>query len=178
MGSRNNNTCAAADGGVAETQITQSGTTISSSATIQTPGGNNNNNNGVLTTSQSSAYTSVPPRSSTILSDPSPSTSQPRSSSTSDPSILGGRCANGWGSDCICLDESTCRNKWKGTPYTGYSPNWPCPNEPDNVMACVVKPCLGQVAPAQCLWKEACSTTDAKLICPGGSDFICCGHSW
>ncbi|KAK0712049.1 hypothetical protein B0H67DRAFT_493063, partial [Lasiosphaeris hirsuta] len=95
---------------------------------------------------------------------------------------VGGRCSNQWGGDCICLDEGICRNKWKGTPYTGTPDNWPCPNDPDNIMACVVKPCLGKVEPAQCLWKEACRQldpgADATPICPGDGDFVCCAHSW
>jgi hypothetical protein len=70
---------------------------------------------------------------------------------------IGGRCSNNWGGDCICLDKDVCRTKWKGTPYTGTPDNWPCPKDPDNIMACVVKPCLGKVEPSQCLWKEACS---------------------
>lgn len=50
-------------------------------------------------------------------------------------------------------------NKWKGTPYTGFEGNWPCPDDPENIMACIVKPCLGQVVggQTQCLWREGCS---------------------
>ena len=69
---------------------------------------------------------------------------------------VGGRCSNEWGGDCICLDRGICENKWKGTPYTGYEGNWPCPYDLSNIMACVIKPCLGKLEPAQCLWKEAC----------------------
>ncbi|KAL1844216.1 hypothetical protein VTJ49DRAFT_3872 [Mycothermus thermophilus] len=68
----------------------------------------------------------------------------------------GGRCVNEWGSDCICLDQGICVNRWRGTPYTGSRGNWPCPDDPDNIMACVVAPCLGREKPASCLWREAC----------------------
>lgn len=69
---------------------------------------------------------------------------------------VGGRCSNQWGADCVCLDSGICRDVWRGTPYIGYEGNWPCPGDPANVMACVVKPCLGKQKGAQCLWREAC----------------------
>jgi len=105
----------------------------------------------------------------------SPSKAPATRSSTSSPSApqnsapvkiggVGGRCVNQWGGDCICLDEGICRNKWKGTPYTGFPGNYPCPNDPDNIMACVVKPCLGKTEPAQCLWREACGQLAPGMI--------------
>ncbi|KAK0714473.1 hypothetical protein B0T21DRAFT_387151 [Apiosordaria backusii] len=105
--------------------------------------------------------------------------------STNTPQIggIGGRCQNQWGADCICLDSGICVNKWNGTPYTGYEGNYPCPDDADNIMACVVKPCLGQTDPAECLWRERCSevlaeNTGGAAICPGDGDFVCCAHSW
>ncbi|KAK4672066.1 hypothetical protein QC763_100970 [Podospora pseudopauciseta] len=91
---------------------------------------------------------------------------------------VGGRCSNNWGGDCICLDSSVCRNRWGGTPYTGSPGNWPCPNDPDNIMACVVKPCPGQGSGTQCLWRNACRSPNGNPVCPGGNDFICCNHQW
>lgn len=73
---------------------------------------------------------------------------------------IGGRCSNQWGADCVCLDSGICRDVWRGTPYIGYEGNWPCPGDPANVMACVVKPCLGKAKGAQCLWREACREVD------------------
>ncbi|KAK4150609.1 hypothetical protein C8A00DRAFT_17885 [Chaetomidium leptoderma] len=95
---------------------------------------------------------------------PSPTSAAPSSSTSSAPQSttslqiggIGGRCSNEWGGDCICLEQGICENVWKGTPYTGSAGNWPCPNDPDGIMACVVAPCLGEVAPAACLWREAC----------------------
>jgi len=102
----------------------------------------------------------------------------------------GGRCANEWGGDCICLDRGICSNRWKGVPYTGTVDNRPCPDDPDDdVMACIVQPCLGRSEPSQCLWREACrnvtsssslvaDAADKGSVCPGDGDFVCCGHSW
>lgn len=126
---------------------------------------------------------------------------------TSILAAVGGRCVNNWGGDCICLDSNICRDKWGGTPYTGFPGNYPCPNDPHNIMACVIKPCPGQGASTQCLWKDTCSSpSGGKLlsiflfyhaplmrrfdtrhanpqlvtarVCPGGNDFICCNHHW
>jgi len=114
----------------------------------------------------SSSSSSQPLTITTTTKPPAAPTATTKSSSTSPTNTasvqiggVGGRCSNKWGSDCICLDEGICRNKWKGTPYTGTPDNWPCPNDPDNIMACVVKPCLGKTEPAQCLWREACNQT-------------------
>ncbi len=81
---------------------------------------------------------------------------------------VGGRCveANGWGGDCICLDYKICREKWNGTPYTGHPGLWPCPFDPDNVMACVVKPCPGMSSSTQCLWRDACSSISRCMLLP------------
>lgn len=98
--------------------------------------------------------TATPPRQ--ITTTPAAPTTSTKTPKIGGP---GGRCQNEWGSDCICLDEGICVNKWKGTPYTGFKGNWPCPDDPDNIMACIVKPCLGQdsTGQTQCLWREACS---------------------
>ena len=73
----------------------------------------------------------------------------------------GGRCSNTWGSDCICLDIDVCVNKWKGEPFTGHdASDWPCPKDPNNIVGCIVKPCLGKSAPSQCMWREGCSQVD------------------
>ena len=53
----------------------------------------------------------------------------------------------------------------------GYAGNWPCPDDPDNIMACVVKPCLGKTKGTQCLWKEAC-----REVSPG--KFKLCWGGW
>ncbi|KAM7186233.1 hypothetical protein V8F33_011931 [Rhypophila sp. PSN 637] len=108
--------------------------------------------------------TNPPPTTSTPPPDPTTSTKPPKVGGS------GGRCQNEWGSDCICLDDGICVNKWKGTPYTGFEGNWPCPGDPDNIMACVVKPCLGQdvSGQTQCLWREGCS----KLAEVGTSVFF------
>ncbi|KAK4210699.1 hypothetical protein QBC37DRAFT_390293 [Rhypophila decipiens] len=132
-----------------------------------------------------------PPTTTNPPKPPTTTTSTPSNptTSTKPPKVggAGGRCQNEWGSDCICLDDGICVNKWKGTPYTGYEGNWPCPDDPDNVMACVVKPCLGQevTGQTQCLWREACSKLaevggagTGAAICPGDGGFICCAHPW
>ncbi|KAK3311783.1 hypothetical protein B0H66DRAFT_602509 [Apodospora peruviana] len=140
------------------------------------------------TLSSSSHATTTLPTITTTTASSSPSGtlhSQSTASAKTTDGVGGGRCSNQWGGDCICLEEGVCRNKWKGTPYTGTPDNLPCPNDPDDssIMACVVSPCLGKVAPAQCLWKEACrqlepGTDLTAPICPGDGDFVCCAHSW
>ncbi|KAK4185317.1 hypothetical protein QBC35DRAFT_503957 [Podospora australis] len=136
------------------------------------------------TGSTRSSGSAPPPSSSAPPPSPTSSSAPPLSTATFKYGGVGGRCTNRWGSDCICLEEGICRDRWKGQPYTGYEGNWPCPDDADNVMACVVKPCLGQVDPAQCLWKEACrqlapaGTGSGAPICPGDGDFVCCAHSW
>jgi hypothetical protein len=126
-------------------------------------------------------------RSSTFTSQISTGRSSGTSSAPQSTASLqiggpGGRCSNNWGGDCICLDEGICRSVWQGTPQAGTPDNWPCPNDLDNIMACIVRPCLGQVAPAQCLWSEACRELNpgngSAPNCPGGNDFVCCAHSW
>lgn len=63
------------------------------------------------------------PTTASLIQD-TPSTSPPPQSTTSIKiGGVGGRCSNEWGADCICLDEGICRNKWKGTPYTGFPGN-------------------------------------------------------
>ena len=73
---------------------------------------------------------------------------------------VGGRCSNNWGDDCICLDLNVCRDRWGGIAYSGSAGNWPCPNDPDNVMACVVKDCPGKGSGTQCLWREGCRSAN------------------
>jgi hypothetical protein len=68
----------------------------------------------------------------------------------------GGRCSSGWGDDCICLDYKDCRDKWGGQPHSGSPGNKPCPNDPDHIRGCIVKPCHGQGKGTQCLWKNSC----------------------
>jgi hypothetical protein len=75
---------------------------------------------------------------------------------------VGGRCSNNWGDDCICLDINTCRNRWNGVAYSGSPGNWPCPYDPDNVMACIIRPCPGRGGNTQCLWTGGC-----RSISPG-----------
>jgi hypothetical protein len=80
----------------------------------------------------------------------------------------GGRCTSEyWGPNCICLDGNVCQNKWKGKTYSGNGPgHWPCPNDPNNIVACLVQPCLGKALPSQCLWREACSQVDNSKSSP------------
>ncbi|GAB1312798.1 hypothetical protein MFIFM68171_03008 [Madurella fahalii] len=156
----------------------------------------------VPTTSPTSAHDSSSVSTQTPQSEPSATMSLIQGSSSPSPTSIvqsstssapqstaslkiggvGGRCSNEWGGDCICLDDGICRNKWKGTPYTGTPDNWPCPDDPDNIMACIIQPCLGKLEPSQCLWREACRELDpgtgSAPICPGGDDFVCCAHSW
>ncbi|OCK91565.1 uncharacterized protein K441DRAFT_707143 [Cenococcum geophilum 1.58] len=91
---------------------------------------------------------------------------------------VGGRCSNNWGDDCICLDDNVCRNRWGGDPYTGTPSNWPCPSDPDNIMACVVRDCPGHGSSTQCLWREGCQSVNSDPVCPGGRDFVCCNHNY
>ncbi|EUC32220.1 hypothetical protein COCVIDRAFT_33875 [Bipolaris victoriae FI3] len=91
---------------------------------------------------------------------------------------VGGRCSNNWGDDCICLDHNVCRTRWGGIAYTGYPGNWPCPNDPDNIMACVIPDCPGHGSGTQCLWREGCRSLNGDRVCPGGNDFVCCNHNY
>jgi hypothetical protein len=111
--------------------------------------------------------------------------------------VVGGRCSNNWGDDCICLDYNVCRNRWGGKPYPGTPGNWPCPSDPTNIMACVVRDCPGHGSGTQCLWREGCRSVNsgksfdfgnsrydavsdvrADPVCPGGRDFVCCNHNY
>jgi hypothetical protein len=69
---------------------------------------------------------------------------------------VGDRCSNAWGADCICLDANECERKWGGYASGGFTGNWPCPHDPDNVMACIVKPCPGFGGRTQCMWTSGC----------------------
>lgn len=118
---------------------------------------------------------------------------------------VGGRCSNNWGEDCICLDKDVCRKTWEGVAYTGTRGSYPCPDDPDDIMACVIQPCpkKPKSGTTQCLWKEACKDpskskyffahptamslwacsimlTPAVIgpVCPGGNNFICCNHRY
>jgi hypothetical protein len=86
---------------------------------------------------------------------------------------VGGRCSNNWGGDCICLDSTECRDKWGGKAYTGSPGNWPCPNDADNIMACVVKPCPGVGGSSQCLWSNVCGSQNVGKICAKAITNLC-----
>ncbi|KAK0612220.1 hypothetical protein B0T14DRAFT_440449 [Immersiella caudata] len=159
----------------------QISTAVSATARSPTPGVSSSTLNSGASLERTSQ---TPTGALTISTTPPTSTSSTLTTNTASVKIggIGGRCSNNWGGDCICLDKDVCRTKWKGTPYTGTPDNWPCPKDPDNIMACVVKPCLGKSDPSQCLWKETCRepnpAVDSAPICPGEGDFICCAHSW
>ncbi|AEO58762.1 hypothetical protein MYCTH_2306305 [Thermothelomyces thermophilus ATCC 42464] len=87
----------------------------------------------------------------------------PRSTAAVQIGGVGGRCSNNWGADCICLDRDVCVNRWQGEPMTGTGPgDWPCPDDPNNIVACIVKPCLGKPEGSQCMWSEACRQVDNR----------------
>ncbi|KAK4248557.1 hypothetical protein C7999DRAFT_31050 [Corynascus novoguineensis] len=70
--------------------------------------------------------------------------SAPRSTGAVQLGGVGGRCSNNWGLDCICLERDVCINRWTGEPMTGTGPNdWPCPDDPPDIVACIIRPCLG-----------------------------------
>lgn len=70
---------------------------------------------------------------------------------------VGGRCSSFWGeTGCICLDKSVCENRWGGVAIQGWAPDWPCPNDPDNVWGCQIHPCPGQGGGTSCEWREQC----------------------
>ncbi|KAK4443514.1 hypothetical protein QBC34DRAFT_452464 [Podospora aff. communis PSN243] len=172
-----NRTCGVATNeGTATAQVS---TALSASTRLPTPGvPSDTNTPSSETTLSSTAVLTI------FTTPPTTRTGSASTLTTNTASVkiggIGGRCSNNWGGDCICLDKDVCRTKWKGTPYTGTPDNWPCPKDPDNIMACVVKPCLGKSEPSQCLWKETCRelNPDSAPICPGEGDFICCAHSW
>lgn len=88
---------------------------------------------------------------------------------------VGGRCSNNWGADCICLDKTVCQNTWKGVAYTGTPGNYPCPADPNNVMACIIRPCPGKPksGTTQCLWTEACGQlTGSKCFHPSNNRIV------
>ncbi|KAK0750030.1 hypothetical protein B0T18DRAFT_487786 [Schizothecium vesticola] len=176
--SRNNNTAAAAAANGTATGVREE---ITAGAGPAAPSQNSGGGG---------ANTAGGPSTSPLLPTTLPTTISPssQSSSTTAPPPLktggvGGRCSNQWGADCVCLDSGICRDVWRGTPYTGYEGNWPCPADPNNVMACVVKPCLGKAKGSQCLWREACrelnpAPAGSAPICPGDGEFLCCAHEW
>lgn len=91
----------------------------------------------------------------------SSTSSAPQSTASRQVGGIGGRCSENWGSDCICLDEEICAGKWSGTAQTGRRPNWPCPNDPDNVKGCYVQPCKDASQPSsRCMWTEGCAELD------------------
>ncbi|KAJ5378132.1 uncharacterized protein N7496_005541 [Penicillium cataractarum] len=89
---------------------------------------------------------------------------------------VGGRCSNNWGADCICLDQNVCSSQYGGQPYTGSPGNYPCPNDPGNVMACVINPCPNEGGNTGCRWNDPgiCGNVLSDPVCPGGNDFVCC----
>lgn len=119
-----------------------------------------------LTQTPGTATSSVQSATATSASEASTSRSSTSSASQSTPSrqVIGGvngRCTENWGSDCICLDENVCVDKWNGTSQTGNRPDWPCPNDPIYVKACYVQPCMDALQPSsRCLWREECAELD------------------
>ncbi|KAK8920745.1 hypothetical protein VCV18_008048 [Metarhizium anisopliae] len=83
--------------------------------------------------------------------------------------------ANGYGDDCICVTTEICL-QYEGNAMTGSRGKYPCPNDPANVIGCVVKPCHNRSSNTQCLWRDACDSEMKVASCPGGNDFICCNH--
>ncbi|EFY89683.1 hypothetical protein MAC_04336 [Metarhizium acridum CQMa 102] len=83
--------------------------------------------------------------------------------------------ANGYGDDCICVTTEICQ-QYEGNAITGSRGKYPCPNDPANVIGCVVKPCHNRSGNTQCLWRKACDNEMKVASCPGGKDFICCNH--
>ncbi|KAL2150665.1 hypothetical protein VTH82DRAFT_7228 [Thermothelomyces myriococcoides] len=167
---------------------------------------NNNNNNGDSSDGAAAeeSDSSIPPRTTTspgtgsagdssVTASPTSSrrtttgsassVTAPRSTAAVQIGGIGGRCSDVWGPDCICLERDVCVNRWQGETYTGNGPeDWPCPDDPPSIVACIVKPCLGKPEGTQCMWTEACrepdnSTTTAPR-CPGGEAFVCCEHTW
>ncbi|KAL2187594.1 hypothetical protein L209DRAFT_753642 [Thermothelomyces heterothallicus CBS 203.75] len=138
---------------------------------------------GSAASSSSSSSSSVTGSASRGATPSSVTLTAPRSTAAVQIGGVGGRCSNNWGADCICLDRDVCVNRWQGEPMTGTGPaDWPCPDDPNNIVACIVKPCLGKPEGSQCMWSEACrqvdNTTASGPRCPGGEDFICCDHLW
>lgn len=73
------------------------------------------------------------------------------------PSVLaavGGRCSNNWGADCICLYSNVCSIQYGGQPYSGSAGNYPYPDDPGNVMACVINPCPQAGGSTGCRWND------------------------
>ena len=81
---------------------------------------------------------------------------------------VGGHCAPDWFLNCICLDEGVCRS-YGGTPNPGSPGNWPCPDDPNNVMACYVAPCPEIGGGTGCGWRDLCS----GLVLSGKSNLPC-----
>ena len=160
--SRNNNTAAAAAAN-GTTTVVREEITAGAGPTAPSP-----NSSGGNTAGGPSTASSLPTTLSTTTS-PSQSSSSPTAPPPLKIGGVGGRCSNQWGADCVCLDSGICRDVWRGTPYTGYEGNWPCPDDPNNVMACVVKPCLGKAKGSQCMWREACRELNPGEFRAGGA---------
>ena len=69
---------------------------------------------------------------------------------------VGGPCSGSFNKDgdCICLDKGVCTGKWKGTLVTGKTDHWPCPNDPNNVVGCIINHCDGFFT--ECKWTSKC----------------------
>lgn len=75
---------------------------------------------------------------------------------------VGGRCSSGWGNSCICLDANQCVSKYRGFAVAGSPGNWPCPSDPNNVVACYVSPCPKASSSTFCTWRNGCKKQAAR----------------
>lgn len=86
----------------------------------------------------------------------------------------GGRCAYGWGPECICLDANVCTDSYGGFANAGWEGNWPCPSDASNVVGCTINPCPGYEddwnSNTDCRWSESCGgvVLEAKFACEVG----------
>ncbi|KAK4126750.1 hypothetical protein N657DRAFT_630719 [Parathielavia appendiculata] len=73
--------------------------------------------------------------------------------------VVGGRCSGSWDTKwCICLDHNVCRDQFGGDALQGSPGNWPCPNDPDNVMGCrITRNCPTKDFHTACLWRNMVS---------------------
>jgi len=83
----------------------------------------------------------------------------------------------------VCIKKSQCNlvGQQVGTTikYTGYAPNWPCPNDPDDVICCVKKVTRlrdGKTKKSgRCLNTSECKTTTVSTSeCPGSQRVKLC----
>ena len=70
---------------------------------------------------------------------------------------IGGRCSSFWSqTSCICLDKNVCTGQYGGVTIEGVAPDWPCPNDPANVLGCQISPCPGVGGGTKCTWSDLC----------------------